>query len=383
LNQLKKILLLTDGTYPFVMGGMQKHSYYLAKYLTLKGIDVTLVHCSEQHLENELKHVAFDTFDKSKIKAIHFKFPKLDNLPGHYIRESAFYSEAIFNSLQNQLNQFDAIYAQGFTGWTFVKNKNTFTAPVFVNFHGYEMFQKAPSLKLALQHNFLKNPVKEITTLASYVYSFGGKISEILHSIKIDSSKIVECPIGIEESWLNKHELSVNSKRTFVFVGRYERRKGIEELNKAIQKLGTANYKIHCIGPIPENKKLIADNVIYHGPLADTEAIKAILTSSDVLVCPSYSEGMPTVIMEAMACGLAILATDVGAVSKQVDNSNGILLNELSVKNLTRAMQQFISMNDEELLSKKNVSLQRVKDHFLWTNVIDIKIKQIKERLKN
>jgi glycosyltransferase involved in cell wall biosynthesis len=383
LSQLKKILLLTDGIYPFVMGGMQKHSYYLAKYFTLKGIEVTLVHCSDKHIENELAHAAFDTFDKSKINFIHLKFPKLDNLPGHYVRENAFYSETIFNSLKHHLNQFDAIYAQGFAGWTFVKNKDVFTAQVFVNLHGYEMFQKPPSLKLALQHNFLKQPVKEILTLANYVYSFGGKISKILNSLKVEGSKIAECPIGIEESWLNNSALSVNPKRTFVFVGRFERRKGIEELNKAIQKLRASNFQIHCIGPIPERKKIIADNVKYHGSLSNSDDIKTILTSSDVLVCPSYSEGMPTVIMEAMACGLAILATDVGAVSKQVDNSNGILLNKLSVKNLTQAMQQFITMSDEELLSKKSVSLQRVKDHFLWTNVIDIKIKQIEERLKN
>jgi glycosyltransferase involved in cell wall biosynthesis len=383
LNQLKKILLLTDGVYPFVMGGMQKHSYYLAKYFTLKGIEVTLVHCSDKHIENELEHAAFDTFDKSKINFIYFKFPKLDNLPGHYVRENAFYSETIFNSLKHHLNQFDAIYAQGFAGWTFVKNKDVFTAPVFVNLHGYEMFQKPPSLKLALQHNFLKQPVKEILTLANYVYSFGGKISKILNNIKVDSSKIVECPIGIEESWLNNSALSVNPKRTFVFVGRYERRKGIEELNRAIQKLSTSNFQIHYIGPIPESKKIVADNVTYHGSLSNSDDIKTILTSSDVLVCPSYSEGMPTVIMEAMACGLAILATDVGAVSKQVDDLNGFLLNKLSVKNLTQAMQQFITMSDEELLSKKSVSLQRVKDRFLWTNVIDTKIKQIQERLKN
>jgi hypothetical protein len=40
-----KILLLTDGIFPFVMGGMQKHSYYLAKYLDKEVVDVTLAHC--------------------------------------------------------------------------------------------------------------------------------------------------------------------------------------------------------------------------------------------------------------------------------------------------------------------------------------------------
>lgn len=40
-----KIAILTDGIYPFVIGGMQKHSYYLARFLVLRGHEITLVHC--------------------------------------------------------------------------------------------------------------------------------------------------------------------------------------------------------------------------------------------------------------------------------------------------------------------------------------------------
>ena len=46
-----KILLLTDGITPYAMGGMQKHSANLAKYLTLAGVEVTLVHCVAREKE--------------------------------------------------------------------------------------------------------------------------------------------------------------------------------------------------------------------------------------------------------------------------------------------------------------------------------------------
>ena len=39
------ILLITDGITPFVTGGMQRHSTNLAKYFTLAGVNITLVHC--------------------------------------------------------------------------------------------------------------------------------------------------------------------------------------------------------------------------------------------------------------------------------------------------------------------------------------------------
>ena len=51
-------------------------------------------------------------------------------------------------------------------------------------------------------------------------------------------------------------------------------------------------------------------------------------------MCPSYSEGMPNVIMEAMSRGLAIIATDVGAVSKLVDEENGWLINPRGLEKL-------------------------------------------------
>ena len=40
-----RIALITDGNMPFVLGGMQKHSAYLQKYLTISGCKISLVHC--------------------------------------------------------------------------------------------------------------------------------------------------------------------------------------------------------------------------------------------------------------------------------------------------------------------------------------------------
>ncbi|MGB0418765.1 MAG: glycosyltransferase family 4 protein, partial [Opitutales bacterium] len=72
------------------------------------------------------------------------------------------------------------------------------------------------------------------------------------------------------------------------------------------------------IGPIPKEKQLDLPWVQYRGSVSDQDALKAELDQGDVLVCPSYSEGMPTVILEAMARGLAIVATDVGATCELV-----------------------------------------------------------------
>ena len=91
---------------------------------------------------------------------------------------------------------------------------------------------------------------------------------------------------------------------------------------------------------------------------------------------------MPTVIMEAMASSLAIIATDVGAVNKQVDNENGWLLPNPNVNLLTNAMLEVINSSNLALMTKKNNSLHRIKTKFLWSNVIKNKIDLMERIIK-
>ena len=67
--------------------------------------------------------------------------------------------------------------------------------------------------------------------------------------------------------------------------------------------------------------------------------------SCDILICPSYSEGMPNVILEAMSRGLAIIATNVGAIRLLVSEDNGVLLQECKPNLIFDAINNFISMD--------------------------------------
>ena len=58
-----RIALLTDGIYPYVMGGMQRHSYYLAKYLARAGVHVDLYHFIPPNSEWNI-----EPFDRSELE---------------------------------------------------------------------------------------------------------------------------------------------------------------------------------------------------------------------------------------------------------------------------------------------------------------------------
>jgi len=374
-----RIALLTDGIYPYVIGGMQKHSFYLAKYLAQNKVFIDLFHFN--HSDKDISLLEFFTDEEKKyIHSIVLQFPKLDPFPGHYIRESYRYSEMIFEKIKNELNEYDFIYTKGFSGWKLIeeKNKGLKACAIGVNFHGYEMFQKPPSLKSRLEHLILRPSVRKITKAADIVFSYGGKITPIIESIGVDRGKIVELSTGIDSSWINKKECGVHQPIKFVFVGRFERRKGINELNVALnQILKTHNFLFNFVGPIPIEKQIQHHTISYLGAINDADKLKQILAESDVLVCPSHSEGMPNVIMEAMASGLAIIATDVGAVSVQVDKNVGFLIPPGDVKALNKAIEIMIDLPKEQLLLMKNNAIKKIEDSFCWDKIIVELINQI------
>lgn len=370
-----RILFLTDGITPYNTGGMQKHSYTMVKLLAQNICEVTLVHCGFFNQEEFFEDYA-DIFTDKELTYITPQFiPFLSNgkIPGHYISESKVYSENIKKHIGINLSKYDLIYAQGFTGWAFLRNNQNI--PVIVNLHGFEMFQKAPSKRVKLEHYLLRPFVKKIINKADYVLSFGGQIDNILKTLKINPSKIILQSNGIEDNWITSNKLESLDVRTFTFIGRYERRKGIEELTAALSDLIKCDlkFKFNFIGPIPEKNKIENSNINYLGEIKDSKKIKNLLDQSDFLISPSYAEGMPTVILEAMARGNAIIATDVGANSKMIDK-NGWIIDSMP-ESILEALKQAITINASELSIMKQNSINKVKSEFVWETVIKTQIK--------
>lgn len=371
-----KIALLTDGIFPYVIGGMQRHSFYLAKFLAASGHQVDLYHMNQSDEEDIHALNVFTEAERKNIRSFVVEFPSMGEFPGHYIRESYEYSRRIWAIFKKQ-SRVDFIYVKGFAGWELLNQKKNGTdlPPVGVNFHGYEMFQPAASLKEKFKNwLLLKSPVLFSVKNADYLFSYGGKITGIIRSLGIPSSRIIEIPTGIETSWLIDKPL-VNPQRTkkrFVFVGRFERRKGLPELYEQLRAIGASrDFDFAFVGAIPKQNQLPGDKYEYFGKVTDTKQLQTILSESDVLVCPSFSEGMPNVIIEGMARGLAVIATDVGAVSVAVNEQNGWLIPPANGNALKQALIAACEMDPAALLKKRKQSLEDVRNKFLWSKIIE------------
>lgn len=382
-----RIALITDGLHPYVMGGMQRHSTMLALHLPAHGVELVVFHTAHSETAIAAAKIVegLPGLVQGKIQYIFVEYPKKGRLPGHYIQDGYQYSKRLLEAYQENVIECDFIYAQGLSSRAFIeaKRNGTVLPPIGVNCHGYEMFQRSASVRNKLEHLLLRKTFKDLTQRADYVFSFSGKIRAIVEKrLRVDEPRILEVPNGIDGSWIRSCPSTSNRLRRFIFLGRYERRKGIEELHSVLNNWRGPEIEFVFVGPIPKEKQLNLPWVQYRGAISDPDALQAELDQGDVLVCPSYSEGMPTVILEAMARGLAIVATDVGATSEVVSAENGYLIPELSLDSLRGALQALLELSDTDLARLQASSLAKVKA-YSWQCVAEKTMQQIQAVIEN
>jgi glycosyltransferase involved in cell wall biosynthesis len=228
-----------------------------------------------------------------------------------------------------------------------------------------------------LQAAMLRQPARSLMRKAAGVVSLGGKLADIIRREAPDA-RIFALPVGIEAAWCETPFRPSAEKRHFLFVGRYEWRKGIELLHEAIPRVlavsPEANFRF--IGDIPTRLQIKDLRVHYEGPLRDEILIRKLYNAADVLLCPSWSEGMPTVIHEAMASGLAVIASDVGGIAEQVDDSNGFLMQPGDATALEAAILACCGSEGGNLDLLRKQSREKVQ-RFLWPRVAQLTLEAL------
>lgn len=137
-----------------------------------------------------------------------------------------------------------------------------------------------------------------------------------------------------------------------VMVGRLADGKGFEDLLAAVDRLEHAELSVYLVGEGPLRESL--EDEIRRRGLSDTvemlgyrEDISAILAACDVFVLPSYREGTPRVITEAMASGLPVIATEIAGIPEQVeDGTNGILIQHGDVAALASELERLVESRE-------------------------------------
>lgn len=156
----------------------------------------------------------------------------------------------------------------------------------------------------------------------------------------------------------DKYNLN-KGKKIILFVGGLVEIKNVDVLIKAFNEINSDNYILIIAGSGPEesNLKNLASktkqsgNILFVGDLL-SEALIDYYNLADVFCLPSKNEGTPNVIIEALLCGLPVVATNVGGIPKLIrDNKNGILVPRNNSKLLANGLKKatILNWNREEL----------------------------------
>lgn len=214
----------------------------------------------------------------------------------------------------------------------------------------------------------------------------------LLQSVVFDASDVV---VALSDSWAELIRKRVDPQKVTVlhnavdvseydssfsvspvrmsFVSNHIQRKGVEELVDAIARLAEerpVRITIAGKGPMSHLAEKLADSqpgVEYVGFVSEERKCE-ILAESTVYVLPTYAEGVPIAILEAMAGGNAIVSTSVGGIPSVVDERNGVLVEPGDADELADALRTLLA-DPERIQSMARESRRRVERSYSWEKV--------------
>ncbi|HQV74769.1 MAG: glycosyltransferase family 4 protein [Flavobacteriales bacterium] len=355
------VVLCTDGVFPLAMGGMQRHSRLLAEHLARRGGSmITVLHPHGKQVFDPalgINEVMVEPIDTGKF----------------YLHELWKYSGRVAKELDRV--SADVILSQGFCVW---KDMDRFSDRLIVHPHGLEMFQGMTTKERIMGAPF-RIALRYMVRRSRSVISLGGKLTPVLQRLAQGSKcTVVTVPNAVELPTVAPATARLHGPLRILFVGRFAFNKGLDVLMTVARRLELEGktkevlFQLAGDGPLMATYQAMGlpKNVELLGRVDDERLFK-LYSECDALLLPTRFEGMPTVVLEAMARSRPIMVSDVGASAELVDGLNGYLLPKGNADALYTAVMEFNAMPDQQRAKMGAASLERVTKRFTWPAVTE------------
>jgi glycosyltransferase involved in cell wall biosynthesis len=203
---------------------------------------------------------------------------------------------------------------------------------------------------------------------------------ELLARMGVPEQNIAVIPNGVDVVKYSPGHSQIKAEfrasRLFVYQGRIAPEKNVEALLRGWKQADMGpDSKLLIVGDGPLKPSLepfygAEYNIAWLGFVANEQRRIEILRGADVFILPSLVEGLSLSLLEAMSCGLACLATDVGADGEVLENGAGVILNTKTVRSQLRTLLPLFQDHPEltTLLGQK--ARKRVLERYTLNNNI-------------
>ncbi|MEL7039301.1 MAG: glycosyltransferase family 4 protein [Cyanobacteria bacterium J06592_8] len=197
---------------------------------------------------------------------------------------------------------------------------------------------------------------------------------DLLVRLGVPEHKVAVIPNGVDELKYSpgpsRLKAQLKTERVFVYQGRLAPEKNVESLLKAWKKseMGQDSRLVMVgDGPLATSLQMyydLEDGVVWLGFVGDETQRIQILRGADVFILPSLVEGLSLSLLEAMACGVACIATDAGADGEVLEGGAGVVLETQGVSTQLKTLLPLFRDHPElsTLLGYK--ARQRVLDRY-------------------
>lgn len=226
----------------------------------------------------------------------------------------------------------------------FLKRRNI---PLVLKFHGDD------ARIYPFRNPFNRALTRTMLNGADHIITSSEEIRRILIGIGGDPQRMTSIHTGVDPVFFAPGSRSdaraalhlVESRTTFVFVGRLHPWKGVPEIIRVAQACPGSLFVLIGPGVVPEHP----ENCIFPGVL-EPEYVRTWLHAADCMLLPTHTEAVPTSVMEAFACGIPAITTDIGGCPEIVEAGiNGLMVPVNNIHALKEAVIWMHSHQQERI----------------------------------
>lgn len=171
--------------------------------------------------------------------------------------------------------------------------------------------------------------------------------------------------------------VNFHNKKIITFAGRLMPGKGVDVILQALARIDHASLVCFIIGDGPDASFLqdyvkrnnLEKTVVFMGEKSQADVI-ALLKVTDIFVHASFTEGLPSVVIEAALCGCAIITTDVGGTTEIITKDNAFIIPPHDIEALEQALIKMLAEDDvRQTWGQK--AFQHVKTAFNWDYAVE------------